>query len=441
MDETGRLNKTGRRREPLEELFTQGTGMNQTKQTAIYQKAVVIFFILNTLGFPGQYTLILGESFQTLIEYGAFFLEIGVMLLSAGDELLDIRIVNLQTKYRVIYIFLAVVSVMSMLVTRFPKLELVSCLRFSVLAFFAIWIVDHFDECEILEMLYYAQILYLFFTLAFLVLRPDASFSMENGERSFTGFYTTKNPCGGEFSFCLAMDVVLYRIKKKREEALPPLFIPMLVVQAVLLVMCRATGAVFWGLVPVIYILFFEERLGRERRIPLGILYPAASVGFLVFSMTILQLFEPLLEAIGKDASLTGRIPMWREFINVMLENNTLTGFGWSMFWRDEQAVELFHSRFAKDSWGNVMTFGAHNTLLELWLEMGLIGIAVMFIMIIYSFRRIRELREEAYLLCSTYITILMLRGFTERSFTTNGYISLFLFISAALGTARDDPG
>ena len=40
----------------------------------------------------------------------------------------------------------------------------------------------------------------------------------------------------------------------------------------------------------------------RDLRLPLGWLYVAGSVGFLVFAFTILPLFAPLLESMGKDA-------------------------------------------------------------------------------------------------------------------------------------------
>ena len=74
--------------------------------------------------------------------------------------------------------------------------------------------------------------------------------------------------------------------------------------------------------------------------------------------------FAWIIELLGKDATLTGRIPLWKQIISVMTEHNTFTGFGYGMFWRDPQAVDLVHAAFEDDSFLGNMTSGAHNLLL-----------------------------------------------------------------------------
>ncbi len=97
----------------------------------LYQFAVILV-LMNCLGFPGNWTRILGNSVGTLIDYGCFGLEIAVMLLSSGENILDIRIVDLRKQYLGIYAVLLVFFTESMLVSRYPNLQIITCVRFTV---------------------------------------------------------------------------------------------------------------------------------------------------------------------------------------------------------------------------------------------------------------------------------------------------------------------
>ena len=162
------------------------------------------------------------------------------------------------------------------------------------------------------------------------------------------------------------------------------------------------------------------------------------SVGFLITALTVLPMLDPLLNAIGKDATLTGRIPLWRQIIQVMLSSHTFTGYGFGMFWRDRQAVALLHTAFRRNSFMGTMTTGAHNVLLEFWLNVGLFGIGAYFFAILVSFRQMDRLERADYLFCAVYLMWFMILGWTERSLSTYEYQMLFLFM--AMGVARKKP-
>jgi hypothetical protein len=173
-------------------------------------------------------------------------------------------------------------------------------------------------------------------------------------------------------------------------------------------------------------------------RLPLGWLYVAANIGFLFLALTVLPLFKPLFDALGKDVTITGRTPLWNQIVTVMTETHTFTGFGFGMFWRDESAYNLVHSGFDADSFMGQMTTGAHNAILELWLNVGLIGIGLLFLVLIVSMRRIWELQEGVYQLCSACMLYLTINGLTERVISNAyNYRVLVLFVVAALGLNR----
>ena len=142
--------------------------IDKSQESIIYE-LVVIFAFVNSIGFPGRYTLAFGSSFGTLIEYISFLLQIIVMVISSGSSLLDFKIINLQEKYRGIYFMLFVITVTSMMVTISRPKQMISCTRVAVTAFFGIWIIDTFPLEKVLELIYKSQIIFVFFYGVFAV--------------------------------------------------------------------------------------------------------------------------------------------------------------------------------------------------------------------------------------------------------------------------------
>lgn len=76
----------------------------------------------------------------------------------------------------------------SMLVTRYPSEQLISCIRYTATIFFALWMVEYYDGEKLFHLIAAAQVIFTCLTFAFMLLRPGAVFSQEQGEHDFTGF-------------------------------------------------------------------------------------------------------------------------------------------------------------------------------------------------------------------------------------------------------------
>ena len=399
---------------------------------------MIIFIFVNSIGFPGHYTRAFGASFGTLVEYSSFLMQIVLMVMSSGDTILEIKLIDLKWKYRSIYFMLAVITACSMLVTISIPKQVISCVRFSTTAMFGIWLVERFPIKKILELIFYSQIVFVFFSVVFAVFFKRYRDWNSSYASYYIGLYGTKNEAGGELALGIGMQLLLLRMYMEEKKEVSQLFIGFLLLQLGLLFLTKNTGAYVVTFIPAVYVLHFEKKWGVERRFPLAYIYIISSVGFILFALTVIQAFAPFLESIGEDATLTGRTPLWNRVIEIMQMSHTLTGYGYGMFWFNDQAVDLFHAGFDPYSWAANMRAGAHNVLLDLWLNIGLLGIASYFIMLLDSMKRIRELKEEQYLFCFIYIFSFMLHGFTERAFGTYDYHSLFLFMSCALACNRE---
>lgn len=403
---------------------------------------IITFIFLNGLGFPGNFTRVFGDWLGTVVEYVAFLLMIAVMLMTSADNVMEMVVLDLRKKYASIYMLATVLFVTSMVVTVSISKQSITCVRFTVTVMFTLWLCNQFSLQDVLERVYFAQILFIGFTLVFVVLfsgyvhRESAAYADD-----FVGLYSAKNGAGSELAFGILVQVVLLRLYKQQRKQVPSLFIIVLAVQAVLLFLTHNVGAMLTLAVPVIYLLRFQPRWGVQWRLPLGWMYVIGSVCFLIVALTIIPLFTPLFEALGKDATLTGRIPLWEASLDLIMNNHTLMGYGYAMFWRDESAVALLHSAFDEHSFMAQQMSGSHNVLIEMLLNSGVVGVGMFFITMLATMKRIRELDEERYIWCSGYVIFFMMYGFTERAFTTYEYLTMFLFFTLGAACCRADRG
>jgi len=409
--------------------------MTEGKQRDFKIELLVIFAVLISLGFPGSFTKIYGDTLGTVMEYGAFFIEIFAILFSSGDSWLDIRIINLDKRYIMLYLFVAAIFLESMMVSRYPADQFVSCARLCVTVFFAIWLQTYFEFTQMVELIGIAQALFIIFCGIFILLYPGEAY--ESGTtftNALKGLYFTKNSFASELSFGILIVSFVIREKRKKREGFKG-WILLQGVQIVFILMCQATGPVFCTLLALLPLL-----LSDRIRLPLGLGYITGNLFFLFGTLSLMPYFEWFFDAIGKDATLTGRIPLWNRVIEVMMGNHTLTGYGYAMFWRDPRAYGLIQSGFSKWSSLASITTGTHNVLLELWINIGLIGIACFFLMIVYSMRRIQEVAAEKYYFTSIIVVYLMVNGFTERCLGgTYDYKTLVLFLCLALCCNRSE--
>lgn len=73
--------------------------------------------------------------------------------------------------------------------------------------------------------------------------------------------------------------------------------------------------------------------------------------------------------------------------------------------------------------------------LLETWANSGLIGIALLFAMVLFSMKKLQIFSEEQYIFCVLVLTYLMLNGFTERCLGGNySYKMIGFLLVIALG-------
>ncbi len=400
---------------------------------------LVVCCIVCRLGFPG----ILSEYYSILtplFDYGSSLLQIILIFLVSGDTVGEMKLLDLKKKYSVVYLMLALLIAQSMLVAGDKLSELTTCIRFMITAMFGLWLADHYEVKRLFELICRALWIFVLINLLlFFVFCSVGFYYDEEGRHMFRGLLTRKNGMGEELAYGLVLQTAWLCMKLKANEKIEKIFYFMAAAQVFLLLETKATGALFTAIIPMIFILMENRKGIKLPRLHWGYVYITVSAIFLIIALTILPVFSPLFELIGKDATLSNRTQLWEKLIPFMLDSHTFTGYGLLMFWYDSDALQRLQYRFDRDSWFRDMTYGAHNTLLEMWLDIGLIGLALFFLVMIYSFRRYRHFSENQYCACSAFMLPLLIRGLTERSFTNSNYLTLFLFVMIGIACTGSD--
>ncbi len=140
-----------------------------------------------------------------------------------------------------------------------------------------------------------------------------------------------------------------------------------------------------------------------------------ALVGVVVlgaFSILFLDIGSGSLEALGRDPTLTGRTVIWD--LVVGLTGNRMLGAGFESFWLPGWRRDIIWEKY----WWHPNE--AHNGYIEIFLNLGWIGVVLMAIIIATSYRKIiRAVRRDSDLgtLSLAFFVVGIIYNFTEAGF------------------------
>ena len=132
---------------------------------------------------------------------------------------------------------------------------------------------------------------------------------------------------------------------------------------------------------------------------------------FLVLSSALgLDINSLIANAVGRDPTLTGRTLIWETLLS--LNTNPLIGTGYETFWMGPRLQQVWQQR------GTINT--AHNGYLEIYLNLGLVGLCLLCGFLVASYRRIWERFNAGHSLAHlgvTLWTVLVVYNLTEAAF------------------------
>jgi O-antigen ligase len=252
-----------------------------------------------------------------------------------------------------------------------------------------------------------------------------------DGRRMWTGVTTNKNSLG---MLCAFMGMMLvWRMSKSRGLSLSVCVDLMLLALALYLLrgsQSATSQVVFVSGVTILLMARIakgnSKRLKRMVIVTLVVLLLAQGIMVTLFSSSLSDL---LYSATQRDSSFTGRTLLWQELFKIGMKNFIL-GSGYGSFWL---------GRHIEDQVGfRVIT--AHNGYLEVFLELGIIGLILLLFLIIHSLQQAMTFLDEDYSLAILrlgFLSMVIFHNFTESTMGGGTNLLWFLFLLSSVILAK----
>jgi exopolysaccharide production protein ExoQ len=145
-----------------------------------------------------------------------------------------------------------------------------------------------------------------------------------------------------------------------------------------------------------------------------------------------------LLTAMGRDATMSSRIPIWQNSWPFITER-WLLGYGYETFWSEANpAVKVIERHI------HFRPFHAHNGYLELWLAIGIIGVITFAVLAVHytvlAAKRLHRLPgDPLHLLAFVYAFLFLLYNLSENAILIRNTMPWILFALLYLDLLRPE--
>ncbi len=271
----------------------------------------------------------------------------------------------------IVYPLIAVLgfAFVSVLWSQAPGLTLRRATALGLSLIFGVYLASRFSQKEQFRLLAWAFGVCIVFSFFFELLGLNPS----QGYPGWYGVFDIKNELGQ----AMVLSALVFLFWKKVEPQHKTLAQTGLLASVLLLALSRGMTAVVVFVVLMVLLPYLRWTLRKSTRgVVGGITFLLGAGALSVFYMA--THLEDVTAFLGKDPDLTGRVPLWI-VVTVMALQRPWLGYGFSAFWLPDEA---YTSRIWR-----LLTWSApqaHNGILELWLELGLIGSALFFLVFAY---------------------------------------------------------
>jgi O-antigen ligase len=243
-----------------------------------------------------------------------------------------------------------------------PFFTLRRAIWFMLTTGFGLYLGTRFDIKEQLRLVAYALAVCVFLSVAFVVALPRYGIDMAMYHGAWRGVFFHKNSLG---SYMVIATITFLCFRSKTGGEFAARYFAM-ALSLCLLIGSAAKGAYVTMMVSILLIFFYQLlRIDWKR------LIPAATVALTFLGIAAAYVAtnaDMFLRALGKDASLTGRIPLWTTVLAVSSGKQWL-GYGFAGFWATNS-----HLVWSIVAWKPAK---AHNGYIDLLADLGWFGVGI----------------------------------------------------------------
>lgn len=257
-----------------------------------------------------------------------------------------------------------------------PGGTLRQAIMFAAVTLYGVYLVLRFPLVEILQLLAVMFVISAAINLAFVIAVP--AYAINNG--LWDGVFFQKNALG----FTALIGVPTLMVAGRTNPRARFVFYGAAVALFALLLGSQSKTMLVATIASVLLLFIF--RLFRGHRTLRGAVLLSLVVTSIFTVAVATANIAVLAEWLDKDVSLTGRIPLWESLIPLIVER-PLTGWGYRATFGDyfSPVHEVLVQSMAEASWKPTH---AHNAVLQIWLEMGVFGLALFLITFVRAIAR-----------------------------------------------------
>jgi exopolysaccharide production protein ExoQ len=243
---------------------------------------------------------------------------------------------------------------------------------------------------------------------------------------AWRGIYPHKNTLGGTMVLSSIIFFLLAMDSKRHRLILGCGFLFSVVLVLLSTAKTSLTTLMFFLATVHIYRTFRQR---YEIMIPTLLAITIVGGSFYVLLMSNLDNFIGLL---GRNATLTGRTDLWLAVLDKIFQNPWL-GYGYNGFWSENWQSESAYIWYVT-GWSSP---NAHNGLLDLWLDLGLLGVSIFLIgfwkSLVSGLAWIRLSKTSVSIFPLVYFTYIILANLTENTLLVQNSIFWVLYVAISL--------
>jgi exopolysaccharide production protein ExoQ len=320
---------------------------------------------------------------------------------------------------------LVVIALASVLWSAAPEITLRRSIALLGTTLFGVYLAIRFSLREQLRLLAWALGIAALLSLLFVLALPAYGIMNEPEAQGWRGVYTHKNAFGRS----MVLGVLAFMLLALSERRYAWIKWVGFSLSVLLLLLSNAKTA----LVMLVTLLILLP-LYRASRWPFTLVVPFLIAAVLTLgSLALIVVFheQTILGLLNRDITLTGRTEVWSAVVDMIWKQPWL-GYGYDAFWLGwggPSAYVLLVAYFDPLS--------AHNGLLDLWLDLGLLGVVVFALgFLLASVRavmwaRLTKGKEDLWPLA--YLTYMFLYSVTESAILTRNSIVWVLYVTVVL--------
>jgi exopolysaccharide production protein ExoQ len=287
---------------------------------------------------------------------------------------------------------------------------------------FAIYLSSRYKWNDLLFLLYLCSVCVIVLSFIFVFYFPELGVHNDiyhNG--SWRGIFIHKNILG-RMMILSFMACFIYTFSQKKFKPLGLIFT---FLSLVLLFFSKSTTALIILLILILTLFIYRIFYLNKYLLISVVVLIIGLIG--LFISWIITNFEDLVIMFNKDITLSGRTLLW-EAVFYMIYQHPWIGYGYNAFWLGWDGPSSYVWRIT--NWDPKFS---HNGYLEIWLQLGILGLSLFLISLINNFYRIivviRNEKKFQFVFFMLFLVFTFVYNFTESTLLMSNFIFWILYV------------